>query len=131
MKLHTDTISPADLQAATPTGCHLEAMPQGSRSRAYSYAISLCAKPGNDAHGVKRRNQPSHITKPGYTRAATWNEWGDMFAHLFTVDPEMKAGQYDGASSFIRETTAAAEYRQDYEHAPKQAARWAAMLERS
>jgi hypothetical protein len=125
MKIHTNKITPADLKAATPKGCHLQAVNKGSRSHAYAYEISMSATPGHDSRGCKRRYAASSETTPGYNRSATWTEWGDMFAHLFALEPGMKAGPYEDADSFMQQTQEQARFRDEREDARSAADEWA------
>ena len=129
MKIHTNTISADDVQAAAKTlgrGVKLDLMPKGSRSHSHGFEVSLAGKPGKDRHGITRRYSTggAYGSTDGTYRACTWVEWGDFIAELFKLDPAAKVGPYRGAREFLSMTYRDAEQRdefgqrQDVCHAP-------------
>lgn len=97
MKLHTDTITGADIvRAAREAGVTVESQAQvGSRSHDHGFLIYLS--------GSSRRmsNGRDHY-------AATWDEWGAFMAALYRTDPGAmwgsKAYGYKDAEDFHRQT---------------------------
>jgi hypothetical protein len=74
----------------------------GSRKRAKSFEVRL----SGDGSFSKRRTNPGK-TSPVWGMnpyAATWCAWGVFLAHLFEVDPEMLAGEYQGVEDFNLKT---------------------------
>lgn len=132
MRIHTDILQTHQLYAALPSGVHLEHTHHGSRKRDHAYEVKLYADPGVDRRGVSRAfnsNTGNYGSVGGYTKAATWSEWGDWLAELYAADPTMIAGPYDGVDDFVVQTTAAAQYRPVREHAPVAACEWAVLTE--
>jgi len=132
MRIHSDVLTSEDLYRELPDGCYLEASTHGSRKRRQAFEVKIEAKPGVDAHGIKRcyaQNSGTYgASQDGYTRAATWIEWGDWMVALFKIDPSAIIGYYDGASDFVRQTHYAAPHRPDRENAEQHADRWSADL---
>lgn len=92
MRLHTDTLTERDIrQAARFAGVRfLRLEEKGSKSRVRAFIVHL-------AGSSPRRTQGNE------DYAATWDEWGMFFGHLFHLDPEMIArgmGRYDNAEHF-------------------------------
>jgi hypothetical protein len=130
MKIHTDTITAADLESVTPKGCHIQHMQKGSRSKARAYNLAMVADPGKDRHGITRRysTNGAYGSTDGTYRAATWVEWGDMIAELFKIDPDARIGNYYGAREFLEMTEHDAEQRDRFGgffEATPHAERWA------
>ena len=40
-------------------------------------------------------------SRDGYPRAASWDDWGYVIAHLFNVDPAARVGFYDNEADFV------------------------------
>lgn len=98
MKLHSDTLTFSDIQAAVPENCYLAVFDQpgfgrtrcyyeGSRSRTYGFIMRLA---GSSKYNM--RNLPD--------KAATYEEWGEFLSDLFNRDPQMIAGRYKGREHF-------------------------------
>lgn len=129
MKIHSDTITSADLYRLAPAGTYPENVERvGSRKRNKGLTFTLSAEHGTDAHGIKRafaRNPGTGNRPPAdQDRAATWVEYGDLILELFRIDPAAIIGPYPNLQTFITETTRAAEWRPKREHAAEHAARW-------
>lgn len=108
MKLHTDTLTISDMHralTATVPAATLEAVEQGSRSRArgVTFRIAADARPGRRRRDDGRYGAEDAFM-PAYTYAATWDEHGAFFARLFTLDPEAIIGPYKGRADFNRQT---------------------------
>lgn len=126
MRIHTDTLTQADLYRTLPAGCYLEASQKGSRKRARAFEVSMSAAPGTDSHGIKRcyaTNSGRYGT--GYAKAATYIEWGDWMVALLDIDPAAIIGPYDGAADFVEQTSRWAPHRPKRESAVAHARRWA------
>lgn len=100
MKVHTDTLTAADVYAATANlpGVYAEVTTHGSRDRARALSIKL---EGNGRRG----NSGSYGAMDDGTFAATWDEWGVVIARLFALDPAARFGDksnpvYDGAEHY-------------------------------
>jgi hypothetical protein len=127
MKIHTDTLTRADLWHVLPQGCFLEISEHGSRQRDHAFKVGIGAEHGSDAHGIKRafaRNSGRIGSAGEFDRAATWVEWGDWMVALFKLDPRAIIGYYASPEDFVTLTTRAAEHRPPREHAKEHAARW-------
>lgn len=107
MKMHTDTLTRADLhaalrdaEAACPTlrDVWLEAVGAGSRSRNRAYVFRLEALRGSG----RRRNSGTHGAEASY--AATWDEHGHWMAAVYALDPEARIGPYADADDFHAQT---------------------------
>lgn len=101
MKLHTDKIHMNDVyNAATAAGpmVSVGAGLAGSRSRSHAFNVTLT--------GTSSRRPNSGQTGAGDDYAATWDEWGMFFAHLYEIDPQMKCWAYDDADDFHFKTAA-------------------------
>jgi hypothetical protein len=80
-------------------GVSVELTSHGSRSRDHAFDVHLVAE---QRKGRRRGNSGSYGA--GYDYAATWDEWGIFFAHLFAIDPEMTCYAYDGADDYHWQT---------------------------
>lgn len=87
MRIHSDRITPADLfTAASIAGVRIDDFSiHGSRTRATALRFYVF---GSSYH---RPNQRDHGPDD---YAATWDEWGILLGHLFSVDPEAHTGRY-------------------------------------
>ena len=95
MKLHTDTLTYKDIYDAcrkAGSGVGVDSTRKGSRSRDHAFDVSLT--------GTSTRRPNSGQSGAGDDYAATWDEWGMFFAHLYSVDPQMKCWAYDDADDF-------------------------------
>lgn len=104
MRIHTDNITWRDLMdAARKAGREVRATASehGSRSRVLAWEVSLTGTSGRRPN-TGRYGSP--VGEDDGTRAATWDEWGMLLAHLFEVDPDATAGPYDGVSDFDYKT---------------------------
>ena len=130
MRIHTDTITEADLHRTLPAGTHLECMKRGSRKRDHAFEVGMGAVPGSDANGIKRcyARNTGQYGGDRYDRAATWVEWGDWMVELFQIDSKAIIGNYDGIGDFLLATAHQAPHRQERESAANHAARWARTL---
>lgn len=89
MRLHTDTLTERDIHAAIGDlpAIYAETTTFGSRTRDHAIETRLFAFEGGPgrAHVNTGRYGAGHP-------AATWDEWGVMFARLFAKDKNMLAG---------------------------------------
>jgi hypothetical protein len=100
MKIHSDTLTHADIadatRAAGMTGVYTaNEFERGSRSRDHGFEVTLRGTSGRRPNpGTGGRDYDPD------ERAATWDEWG-MFIHaLFERDPEAIVGMYASQSAF-------------------------------
>lgn len=101
MKLHTDTLRYADLLEAASnagSGVNVDGTLKGSRSKDHAYDVSLT--------GTSTRRPNSGRSGASDDYAATWDEWGMFFAHLYSVDPGMTCWAYDSEDDFHFKTGA-------------------------
>jgi hypothetical protein len=107
MRLHTNVLTYGDVvNAARAARVDWKITEQGSRSHARSFDVSL--------RGESRRNAMFSwkVENPyGNEKAATWDQWGVFFSHLFRMDPRMVAGsvkrpQYADNTAFQMQTFA-------------------------
>lgn len=93
MRLHTDTITTADLlRAAKAARVQVEFTSHGSRSRHHAFNVKLTGE------SRRRPNGGNYGAADDY--AATWDQWGVFLGILFGVDLDMKCWAYDGADDF-------------------------------
>lgn len=100
MKIHTNELMGGDIISAAntipaPFQCWLTDEGFGSRSHDRAYVVRCTG-----SHKVAPQGMPGH-------KAATYDEWGLFLAELFSRDPGMKAGNYNGAQDFIAQTKGA------------------------
>jgi hypothetical protein len=111
VRIHTDKIETLDIVQAKNTATlqsggtvHLEELARrGSRRRARAFEVRLTG----DGTLTRRRinaGTSRDVDRFSLPYAATWEQWGWFLVHLFTVDPDMVAGPYDGAEDFHRQT---------------------------
>lgn len=101
MKLHTDLIKSLDLYNAAAQagrGVDVSFTSKGSRSRDHAFDVTLT--------GTSSRRPNSGRSGASDDYAATWDEWGMFFAHLYEIDPQMKCWAYDDANDFHFKTAA-------------------------
>lgn len=126
MKIHSDRITHGNIIDATPDGVRVTVDPVGSRKRSQGFIVYAAAVPGVDAYDVKRRYNPTRKIGDA-VKAATWQDWGDMIAALFAIDPDAIIGNYNGADDFVDQTIENA-YRlttfQGIDAADEAATRW-------
>lgn len=100
MKIHTDTLTRRDLHEAVGpiAGVYVDISDEGSASRNHGFVIHLTA----DLRKGRRRTNTGHRgSGTEWDYAATWDEWGMFFAHLFAVDPNLIAGDnYSGLDHY-------------------------------
>lgn len=98
MRIHTDTLTPADLAAAVKRAglkpSNLAFTEHGSRKRARAFNVTLTGT-------SSRRSNPGASGASFRPRAATWDEWGMFLAHLFAIDPDAHVpGIYESGDHF-------------------------------
>jgi hypothetical protein len=76
-------------------GVYAEYTEHGSRKRGRAFDFHLVA----DQREGRRRGNSGHYGA-GYDYAATWDEWGIVFARLFALDPEADCYAYHGAADY-------------------------------
>lgn len=98
MRIHSDIIHPSDFYKVVRDlpGVNVDVTKHGSRARNVAYELRLT--------GTSTRR-----TMDGADQAATWDEWGVVFARLFDIDSNALAGSqkhpaYDGAGDFHYKT---------------------------
>ena len=67
----------------------------------YAYGVEVWAE---SLHGTRATGHvPARASGPrdGYPRAASWDDWGYVIAHLFNVDPAARVGFYDNEADFV------------------------------
>lgn len=103
MKIHSDTLSFDDIQAAVPEGCYLAVFNhkdfgrtrcgyEGSKCREHGFVVRLS---GSSKYNMRNLSEKS----------ATWDEWGNFIANLYDRDPNAMIGHYGSRDEFIRQTT--------------------------
>lgn len=103
MRLHTDTITLADIERATEhlPGVGVTATQHGSRIRSTAFEVKL--------EGNGYRANPGAGGRYEVPNGATWGEWGVFIAALYEVDSAALWGSnkrpvYDGSDHFHRST---------------------------
>src|SRR5258705_6579708 len=83
MRIHSNTLTHEDFaDAAKRAGVSIvELSEHGSQSRKHAFKFALEGTSG----------RPRGFGAGG--EAATWDEWGIVFAHLFNVDPDAHTGK--------------------------------------
>lgn len=115
MKLHSDTITKADVRAAmraavldskiTPDVHFVIFAPEGSRLRRYGYEIQLGTFDKTSGPTSSRRFKNTGYAGAGRVWAATYDEWGWLIAELFKIDPALIFGQWKhGVDRFHSDT---------------------------
>jgi len=116
MKIHSDTLTDAQIRECVPEGCYLAAHYNeradhedwasvhvlGSRRRERAYSVRLS---GSSNYRMQRLPDKS----------ATWSEWGIFIAALYDLDPEAIIGQYTSRENFMEVTQAEYERRSRYQ----------------
>jgi hypothetical protein len=109
MKIYSEKITPADIRAALPSETSLvdfrEFAPRSRAGRAFEFFL--------EGYGERHTRASAHAPIGSYSwgemqyapRAATWDDYGEMFAQLFKIDPAAKIAFYDGVGEFIDQTT--------------------------
>ena len=106
MKIYSDTLSGADLDAATSAASEHAGAPVGferyrelarPRIRARGWDI-LLYRTGSRMHF----NTGQHGA--GEDGAASWDDWGWFLAELYGRDPGMRAAHYSSAAAFHEAT---------------------------
>jgi hypothetical protein len=106
MKVHTNTLTFADISGAVPENCYLTVFNHpgfgrtrgalvGSRSHDHAWVVRLS---GTSKHTMDTRNLVEH------DKAATYDEWGIFIARLFSLDPGAKIGVYKDEADFNSKT---------------------------
>ena len=103
MKIHSDTLTYADVHLATIAGgmrgVYAEKLERhGSRSRDHSYDVTL------RGNSTRKPNPGTGWRDPDADYAATWDEWGMFIQALYVADPKALIGQYGPASVFEEAT---------------------------
>lgn len=98
MRIHTDTLEAHQIYRAANDmpDVYVDITRRGSRKRNHAFELSISAEPRK---GRRPRNSGNRGSD-GYDAAATWDEWGVIFARLFDIDPDMTCYAYDGADHY-------------------------------
>lgn len=98
MRIHTDTLMAHQIYraAADMYDVYIDVTSHGSRKRHHAFELSVSAEPRK---GRRPRNSGNRGASHA-DAAATWDEWGVIFARLFDIDPEMTCYAYDGAEHY-------------------------------
>lgn len=107
MKIHTDTLTLADIHEAARVASALSGAPvyltradeRGSRSHRRAFDVILAS---DGTLSRRRVNYGSARYADRFDRpyAATWDQWGWFLASLFAADPGAKCWAYYGADMF-------------------------------
>lgn len=95
MRIHSDTLTADDVtRAAEQAGVTLiECTEKGSKSRRRAFNVYFS--------GSGRRGGQYGNALGGNIPTATWDEWGIVLGHLFTIDPYARiAGVYESGEHF-------------------------------
>ena len=99
MRIHTDNIDHvvAAIYAATRNlqGVYAEISTHGSRKRRGALELTVTAEPRK---GRRQRNSGTYGTTGDH--AATWDEWGAIFAAIFAADPNATCYAYEDGEHF-------------------------------
>ena len=88
MRLHTNVLTYGDIvNAARFARVDWSIDERGSRSHVRSFDVKLRGESRRNAMFSWKTENPM-----GNEKAATWDQWGVFFAHLFRRDPRMVAG---------------------------------------
>lgn len=98
MRIHTDhlTFNQVINAAMDMQDVYIDVTRHGSRKRDHAFELSVSAEPRK---GRRPRNSGNRGADEGEA-AATWDEWGVIFARLFDIDPGMTCHAYDGAEHY-------------------------------
>jgi hypothetical protein len=104
MKIHSDILTPTDILACVPMGCHLAVFEHdsratnigqaGSRQRKQAFVVRLSGSSRYALQGMVDRGE----------KAATWDEWGNFIDAIFTQDPNAICGQYKSRDDFMAQS---------------------------
>lgn len=105
MRIHSDTLTQKDLRDALGSvpgrQVYFEDSPTEHGSRSHDRAFEVRLRGLGDRH----TRRPMYAWRTGTDgMAATYDDWGYFLAHLFEVDPDAKAGPYDGRGDFNSQT---------------------------
>jgi hypothetical protein len=102
MRIHSDTLDLVDMHvAAKVAGVQIiDLSEHGSRSRVRAFSWTLS---GSGSYRSQYRNSDH--------KAATWDEWGIFFAHLFNVDPLAHTGKWPYLSGVHFDWSTGGRYR--------------------
>lgn len=98
MRIHTDTLTFNQVinAAMDMQDVYIDVTSHGSRKRDHAFELSVSAEPRK---GRRPRNTGNRGAGEGEA-AATWDEWGVIFARLFDIDPDMTCYAYDGTEDY-------------------------------
>lgn len=99
MRLHSDTITRADIFAALPDDVTATVVTHGSRKRAQAFEVSL---EGLGARHTRKKNSGQYGA--GVEYAASWDDWGIWLAALYEIDPQLNATYYQDREDFYART---------------------------
>lgn len=103
MRIHTDTLTASDLQAAAQlAGVTLSYSNHGSRSHRGAVDVTLSGSSGRMPN-TGNRGAASYGSSP----AATWDEWGIFLGELFRRDPDAVAPRVYFSGEHFRWATGA------------------------
>lgn len=103
MKIHSNILTEQDIRDCVPAGCYLAGHyardgvtwssinREGSRSRSQGFTVRLS---GSSPYTMQSLPDKS----------ATWDEWGDFIARLFSKDESAIIGGYKSANDFDLKT---------------------------
>ena len=102
MRIHTDNVDAVraaiyDAAHRLP-GVYAETTAHGSRKRAGALELTVYAdeRPGRRPGNTMGPNSPGRHG----VYAATWDEWGVIFAAIFAADPDATCYAYEGADHY-------------------------------
>jgi len=111
MRIHSDIIVNRDIYDATDYATRLTRTTAKDRG-VYAHATVRATR--MDLHGSRKRARAFDVLLTGTntrgqngnprTPAATYDEWGNFLAHLFSIDPAMVCDYYASAEDFHAKT---------------------------
>ena len=97
VKLHSDTITLANVLESLPEGVSAETARESSAFRGSGIVFRLYREEPGEAGRRRPRNRP-HVW------CASYDEHGELIAALFEIDPDAIIGQYKGVNDFHEQT---------------------------
>lgn len=99
MRIHTDIITSGDVgnAVAIVPGAYAEVTQRRSQKRHHALEVKLSA---TDKGPGRRHVNTGKYGAATNDYALTWDEWGNVLAALFALDPNAIAGDYGGANDF-------------------------------
>ena len=71
------------------------------KPRGYAHGVEVWAESLNGKRATGHVPARATGTRDGCPRAASWDDWGYVIAHLFNADPDARVGFYDSKTDFV------------------------------